>query len=78
MSAIARARSYVVGTHNYVSQRAALRHFATQGYPDPWSAVADALASRSIEIGQPSLTDHRAIDCYPGRNGRYCIVYLEG
>lgn len=77
MSALTRARSYVVGTHHYVSQRAALRHFAAQGYPDPWSAVADALASRSIEIGPPALTASRAVDCYPGRDGRYRVVCLE-
>ncbi len=77
MSAIARARSHVVRTHHYVSQRAALRHFAAQGYPDPWSAVDSALASRSIEIGPPALSDPRAVECYPGNDGRYRVLYLE-
>lgn len=78
MSALTRARSYTVGTSNFVSQRAALHYFANQGFNDPWSAVTDALASGGIEIGQPSLADPRAIDCYPGRDGRYRVVYLEG
>jgi hypothetical protein len=77
MSALTRARSYIVGTPNFVSQRAALRYFAMQGHLDPWSAVTDALASGTIEIGRPSLADPRAIDCYPGRDGRYRIVYLD-